>query len=90
MKKDQKSRNSFDSGLLTIAEAAEFLGVSRATFNKIRQENDISEVMVGQRPRFIKDDLMAMYKCGVSLSALLYFLRLYQLSCVVLRRKLSF
>ena len=48
--------------LLSINEAIEVLGVSRATFNKIRKENKFSEVTVGKRVRFDKDELLLVLK----------------------------
>ncbi len=52
--------------LLSIAEAAKFLGVSRSTFNKIRQENDIREIMVGKRPRFFSNELISVLSSRTS------------------------
>lgn len=49
-----------ENKLLTIEEAAEFLGVSRGTFNKIRHENKIPEIVVGKRPRFFASELIAV------------------------------
>lgn len=48
-----------DRKLLSIAEAADLLGVSRITFNKIRKEKAFTEVPIGQRVRFYKDEIMA-------------------------------
>jgi excisionase family DNA binding protein len=48
-----------DKKLLSVGEAAALLGVSRTTFNKIRKENSLSEVMVGKRARFYRDELLA-------------------------------
>jgi excisionase family DNA binding protein len=48
-----------DKKLLSVGEAAALLGVSRTTFNKIRKENGLSEVMVGKRARFYRDELLA-------------------------------
>lgn len=45
--------------LLNIDEAAKLLGVSRATFNKIRKDQNFSEVLVGKRVRFNEADLLA-------------------------------
>lgn len=45
--------------LLSVGEAADLLGVSRTTFNKIRKENNFSEVIVGRRARFYQDELLA-------------------------------
>lgn len=67
MSKAPKFPNS-DNGLLSIEEAANFLGVSRATFNKIRQENNVPEVMVGKRPRFIKNELLSVLSRRTSYS----------------------
>lgn len=45
--------------LLTIQEAADLLNVSKTTFGKIRREAGLSEIMVGKRPRFVEDELLA-------------------------------
>lgn len=47
-----------DNKLLSIDEAAKLLGVSRITFNKIRKEHGLSEVMVGKRARFYEDEVL--------------------------------
>jgi excisionase family DNA binding protein len=54
------AKGSPEKKLLTIDEAARLLGVSRATFNLIRKENDITEIMVGKRPRFLSDELITV------------------------------
>ncbi len=46
--------------LLSIAEAAAILGVSRMTFNTIRKENHFTEVPVGKRVRFYRDEILAI------------------------------
>lgn len=47
--------------LLSVGEAATLLGVSRTTFNKIRKEKAIAEVMVGKRARFYEAELLASF-----------------------------
>jgi excisionase family DNA binding protein len=54
--------------LLTISQAAALLKVSRPTFNKIRKDSNLTEIRVGKRSRFRKDDLLKILHGDCDLS----------------------
>jgi len=45
---------------LTIKQACELLGVSRPTFDKIRKRRNLKQLMRGQRPRFLREEIEAI------------------------------
>lgn len=44
---------------ITIAEACKFLGISRPTFNKVRDQFKLSFVRIGREHRFRKDEIIS-------------------------------
>jgi anti-sigma regulatory factor (Ser/Thr protein kinase) len=58
-----------DDDLLSIRQAVALLKVSRPTFNKIRKNQKLREVIIGKRARFRKSDLLKILHGGYELSA---------------------
>ncbi len=61
---EEKVRGALQEALLTLDEAAQFLGTSRPTLYRLLRQGDLSGLKVGKQWRFRKSDLLAYMTRG--------------------------